>query len=65
MTLESIHEDILKALNNKNPSIRAESVSFLTRCFQKCTPTDLNRKMLNIYTTILIKTLNESGNFFI
>lgn len=62
MTLESIHEDILKALDNKNPTIRAESVSFLARCFKKCTPTDLNKKMLNIFTTKLIKTLTESGN---
>lgn len=63
MTLGSIHEDILSALENKNPSIRSESVSFLARCFKRCTPTDLNKKMLNIFTTILIKTLNESGKF--
>ncbi|XP_008189868.1 protein mini spindles isoform X2 [Acyrthosiphon pisum] len=60
MTLESIHEDILTAIDNKNPSVKAESVSFLTRCFSKCTPTILNKKYLKIFTTALIKTLNES-----
>lgn len=63
MTLESIHEDILAAIDNKNPSVKAESVSFLARCFTKCTPTILNKKYLKIFTTALIKTLNESGNF--
>lgn len=62
MTLESIHEDILTAIDNKNPSVKAESVSFLSRCFTKCTPTILNKKYLKIFTTALIKTLNESGN---
>lgn len=61
MTLESIHEDILAAIDNKNPSVKAESVSFLSRCFTKCTPTILNKKYLKIFTTALIKTLNESG----
>ncbi|KAL5234313.1 hypothetical protein ACI65C_001723 [Semiaphis heraclei] len=60
MTLESIHEDILAAIDNKNPSVKAESISFLTRCFTKCTPAILNKKLLKIFTTTLIKTLNES-----
>lgn len=64
MTLESIHEDILTAIDNKNPSVKAESVSFLARCFTKCTTTTLNKKYLKIFTTALIKTLNESGNLF-
>jgi len=64
MTLESIHEDILAAIDNKNPSVKAESISFLTRCFTKCTPIILNKKMLKIFTTILIKTLNGSGKLF-
>lgn len=64
MTLESIHEDVLKAINNKNPSVKAESVSFLARCFTKCTPKMLNKKFLNIFTPALLVTLNESGNLF-
>lgn len=64
MTLESIHEDVLTAIDNKNPSVKAESVSFLARCFTKCTPTILNKKYLKIFTTALVKTLNESGKFF-
>jgi len=61
MTLESIHEDIIAAIDNKNPSVKAESISFLARCFTKCTPAILNKKLLKIFTTTLIKTLNESG----
>jgi len=64
MTLESIHEDILAAIDNKNPSVKAESISFLNRCFTKCTPAILNKKLLKIFTTTLIKTLNESGKLF-
>ncbi|XP_026810117.1 LOW QUALITY PROTEIN: protein mini spindles-like [Rhopalosiphum maidis] len=60
MTLESIHEDILAAIDNKNPSVKAESISFLTRCFTKCTPAILNKKLLKTFITALIKTLNES-----
>lgn len=65
MTLDTIYEDILIAINNKNPSVKAESVSFLSRCFTKCTLKMLNKKFLNIFTTVLIKTLNDSGNVFI
>ncbi|XP_050528781.1 protein mini spindles-like isoform X2 [Daktulosphaira vitifoliae] len=60
MTLESIHEDILTAIENKNPSVKAESVAFLARCFTKCTPNILNKKYLKIFSSALIKTLNES-----
>lgn len=57
-------EDVLEALNNKNPSVKAETASFLTRTFSKCQPTALNKKILKAYTTALLKTLNESGNFY-
>jgi len=56
MTHESIHEDILAAIDSKNPSVKAESISFLARCFTKCTPAILNKKLLKIFTTTLIRT---------
>lgn len=63
MTLESTKESILTAIESKNPSVKAESVLFLARCFTKCTPSVLNKKLLKVFTTALIKTLNESGKF--
>lgn len=49
-------------MNSKYPSVRAESVLFLSRCFAKCTPTILNKTHMNTFITALTKTLNESGN---
>jgi len=60
-TLENIQEDVLAALENKNPQVKAETASFLARCFTKCTPMMLNKKLLKAYTTVLLKTLNEPG----
>ncbi|XP_069680440.1 protein mini spindles isoform X4 [Periplaneta americana] len=58
-TIEAIQEDVLAALENKNPQVKAETASFLARCFTKCTPMMLNKKLLKAYTTALLKTLNE------
>ncbi|KAF4519728.1 hypothetical protein B566_EDAN017602 [Ephemera danica] len=60
VSLEQMQEDVLEALNNKNPSVKAETAAFLSRYFTKCTPQMLDRKMLKAYTPALIKTLNES-----
>jgi hypothetical protein len=60
-TIEAIQEDVLAALENKNPQVKAETASFLARCFTKCTPVMLNKKLLKAYTTALLKTLNEPG----
>ncbi|BFZ04985.1 hypothetical protein BsWGS_08024 [Bradybaena similaris] len=57
--LEAIMEDVVAALDNKNPSIKAETAIFLARCFAKCTPTTLPKKMLKAYVTPLLKTANE------
>ncbi|PSN31815.1 Mini spindles protein [Blattella germanica] len=58
-SIEAIQEDVLSALENKNPQVKAETASFLARCFTKCTPMMLNKKLLKAYTTALLKTLNE------
>lgn len=59
-TLDAMQEDLMEALNNKNPSIKAETASFLARAFARTQPTVLNKKLIKAYTTALLKTLNES-----
>ncbi|XP_037921963.1 protein mini spindles isoform X4 [Hermetia illucens] len=59
-TLEAFQEDLLEALGNKNPSVKAETASFLARAFTKTQPTALNKKLLKPIVTALLKTLNES-----
>lgn len=59
-TLEAMQEDLLEALNNKNPSIKAETASFLARAFTRTQPAALNKKLIKVYSTALLKTLNES-----
>lgn len=56
-----MQEDIVEALGNKNPAVKAETAAFLARYFTKCTPQMLDRKMLKAYTPALLKTLNEPG----
>lgn len=57
--LEAMQEDILEALNNKNPSVKAETCLFLARAFTKTQPAALNKKLLKTLVTALLKTLNE------
>lgn len=58
-TLEALQEDMLEALNNKNPSIKAETASFLARAFARTQPAVINKKLIKAYSTALLKTLNE------
>lgn len=60
ITIDVILEDVIGALDNKNPAVKAETASFLARCFTKTPPASLNKKLLKAYTTALLKTLNES-----
>ncbi|KAJ8937293.1 hypothetical protein NQ318_020343 [Aromia moschata] len=59
-TMETILEDVLEALNNKNPSVKTETAMFLTRAFTKTAPTAMNKKLLKAITAALTKTINES-----
>lgn len=59
-TLETLQEDLFEALNNKNPSIKAETASFLARAFARTQPGVINKKLIKAYSTALLKTLNES-----
>ncbi|KAI2800151.1 hypothetical protein BLOT_014064, partial [Blomia tropicalis] len=58
--LEAIHEDLVEALNNKNPSIRSETALFLARSFSKTNPALVNKKLLKTLVTSLLKTLGDS-----
>ncbi|XP_058791056.1 protein mini spindles isoform X2 [Phymastichus coffea] len=60
VNVEQILEDSIAALENKNPSVKAETASFLARCFANTPPAALNKKLLKAYTGSLLKTLNES-----
>jgi cytoskeleton-associated protein 5 len=57
-TLDSIQQDVLSALENQTPQVKAATASFLARCFTKFTRIMLNKKLLKAYTTIPLKTLN-------
>lgn len=58
-TLEAMQEDILEALNNKNPSVKSETCLFLSRALCKTQPAAVNKKLLKTLVTALLKTLNE------
>ncbi|KAJ8966867.1 hypothetical protein NQ314_003261 [Rhamnusium bicolor] len=58
-TFEAILEDVVEALNNKNPSVKTETSLFLARAFTKTVPTAMNKKLLKAITAALTKTINE------
>ncbi|KAK3102168.1 hypothetical protein FSP39_009299 [Pinctada imbricata] len=60
-TLEAIVEDIVAALDNKNPQIKAETSQFLSRCFAKSTMATLPKKLLKTFCTSLLKTVNDTA----
>ena len=57
--LEAMQEHIVESLGNKNPSVKSETASFLARAFARTQPTSINKKLLKLLITSLIKTLNE------
>ncbi|XP_059481984.1 protein mini spindles isoform X2 [Neocloeon triangulifer] len=60
LTLETMLEDITEAIEkNKNPAVKSETSSFLTRYFSRCTPQMLDKKMLKAYVPLLLKALND------
>ncbi|XP_043214122.1 cytoskeleton-associated protein 5-A-like isoform X2 [Amphibalanus amphitrite] len=59
-SLEAIQEDVVGALGNKNPSIKAETAALLARCFCYCTPAILTKKLLKVYVTELARLLSDS-----
>ncbi|XP_044749386.1 protein mini spindles isoform X2 [Coccinella septempunctata] len=59
-SLEAILEDLLEALNNKNPSVKSETALFLARALGKTQPQALNKKLLKAITSALEKNVNGS-----
>ena len=57
INLDAITEDVLAALENKNPSIKAETAAFLARCFCKLTMASLPKKQLKIFCGQLLKVM--------
>lgn len=49
------------ALANKNPSVKAETASFMARALCYCTPANLNKKLLKVIVTDLLKGVSEPG----
>lgn len=58
--LESIMEETVAALDNKNPNIKAETALFLSRCFSRCTQASLPKKSLKGFCTAFLKTVNDT-----
>ena len=59
-SLEAIQEDVIGALGNKNPNVKAETAAFLARSFCYCTPAILTKKLLKVYVTELARLLADS-----
>nr|NP_732105.2 mini spindles, isoform C [Drosophila melanogaster]Q9VEZ3.3 RecName: Full=Protein mini spindles [Drosophila melanogaster]AAF55269.3 mini spindles, isoform C [Drosophila melanogaster]AAY84896.1 LP04448p [Drosophila melanogaster] len=58
-SLEAQQESIVESLSNKNPSVKSETALFIARALTRTQPTALNKKLLKLLTTSLVKTLNE------
>lgn len=53
--LSAMQEDLLAALENKNPSVKEETIRFLVRCFSKSTPAALPKTFLKPVCSSLLK----------
>ncbi|XP_050682742.1 protein mini spindles [Leptidea sinapis] len=57
---EAIMEDMIAAFENKNPSIKAESASFLARALCVTQPAAFNKKLIKAYVPSLLKLLESA-----
>lgn len=53
-TLEALQEDLLEALNNQNPSIKAETASFLARAFSRTSPAAFSKTSIKVFAKSLV-----------
>uniref|UniRef100_A0A7N8X4P1 Cytoskeleton associated protein 5 n=1 Tax=Mastacembelus armatus TaxID=205130 RepID=A0A7N8X4P1_9TELE len=60
-TLQSLSEDILAVMDNKNPSIKQQASLFLARSFGHCTQATLPKGILKPLCAALIKQVNDSA----
>lgn len=63
--LEAITEDILTALADKNPNVKAEAAAFVARCFSKATTATLSKKVLKPFIEPLGKVNYFMGHCLI
>ena len=54
-TLTHLQEDVAEALGNKNPSVKAEVLLFLCRCFQQCVPSMLPKPLLKALCPLIVQ----------
>ena len=68
ISFSAMEEDIVAALADKNPSVKAETALFLARCFQQCTPALMPKPLLKSYCPPLIQVCvcgGGGGHFYI
>ena len=51
----AIEEDVKGCLVDKNPSVKSETILFLARCFQQCTPAMMPKAMLKAFCPPLVQ----------
>ncbi|XP_071956177.1 cytoskeleton-associated protein 5-A-like isoform X2 [Antedon mediterranea] len=60
-TLQSIIEDVLAALDSKNPSVRSETATFLARAIRHCTQATLPKSVLKPLSVALVKKIGDTS----
>ena len=63
--MSAMQEDLLASLESKNPSVKEETVRFLTRCFCKSTPAALPKTFLKPVCSSLLKVIRYETEPFI
>nr|XP_058951305.1 cytoskeleton-associated protein 5-like isoform X2 [Pocillopora verrucosa] len=59
-TFSAMQEDILATLENKNPSVKEETVRFLVRSFSKSTPAAMPKTFLKPVCSSLLKRMDDT-----
>ncbi|CAL8107217.1 unnamed protein product [Calicophoron daubneyi] len=60
VNLDVYIEDVVEALGQKAPGVRAETALFLSRCFARCKPGTLTKKNLKALTVPLCATCGDT-----
>ena len=59
-TMLHLHEDILEAMESKNPNVKAEACLFAARCLCYCSPTTLTKPIIKVMVPSLKKRLDDT-----
>ncbi|XP_065911273.1 cytoskeleton-associated protein 5-like isoform X2 [Dysidea avara] len=59
-TMGNIQEDLVTAMANKNPAARAETLLFMQRSFQLCTPDMLSKPFLKAICPLIVSQLGDT-----